>query len=133
MDRCGRFSIAAENRSVPAGDRTGLPAGDYIVLSLADTGCGMSPEVAARAFDPFFTTKEVGKGTGLGLSQVYAFAQHSGGTALIESSEGRGTTVHLYLPRADAVVVNLPPADPAGKQSASLLARPMAGQQLAAG
>ncbi|MGC2042048.1 response regulator, partial [Paraburkholderia caledonica] len=68
---------------------------------VADTGSGMSPEVAARAFDPFFTTKEMGKGTGLGLSQVYGFIAQSGGDVLIDSEPGRGTTVSIYLPVAE--------------------------------
>jgi len=73
--------------------------GDYIMLSVADTGLGMSRHVAAKAFDPFFTTKETGKGTGLGLSMVYGFAKQSGGHAVIDSEVGQGTSVRLYLPR----------------------------------
>lgn len=78
-----------------------LEPGAYVELSIADTGCGMPPEVLARAFEPFFTTKEVGKGTGLGLSMVYGMARQSGGAVKIESQEGRGTTVRLYFRRAD--------------------------------
>ncbi len=75
-----------------------VPAGDYIVLGVGDTGRGMSPHVRAKAFEPFFTTKEPGAGTGLGLSQCYGFARQSGGTLVIESQEGQGTTVRLLLP-----------------------------------
>ncbi len=74
------------------------------MLSVSDTGVGMSPEVAARAFDPFFTTKGVGKGSGLGLSMVYGFAKQSGGHASIYSEPGIGTVVRLYLPKAIGAV-----------------------------
>jgi PAS domain S-box-containing protein len=79
-----------------------LEDGEYVGLSVSDTGSGMPPEVVARAFDPFFTTKGTGKGTGLGLSQVYGVARQAGGTARIESQLGKGTTVCLYLPRTAA-------------------------------
>jgi PAS domain S-box-containing protein len=73
--------------------------GDYVVLSVSDTGVGMTPEVMARAFDPFFTTKPIGQGTGLGLSMIYGFAKQSEGHVLIESEVGKGTTVRIHLPR----------------------------------
>ena len=79
-------------------------AGDFVRLTIADTGHGMSPEVAERAIEPFFSTKPVGKGTGLGLAQVYGIARQSGGTLRIESREGEGTAIHLLLPRVTAEV-----------------------------
>ncbi|MFZ4719496.1 MAG: response regulator [Ilumatobacteraceae bacterium] len=78
----------------------GGSAASVIALSVRDTGRGMPPEVVGRAFEPFFTTKQLGSGTGLGLSTLYSFAQQSGGWAAIESAEGSGTTVTLFLPPA---------------------------------
>lgn len=77
-----------------------LADGDYLLLSVADSGVGMPEDVRARAFDPFFTTKGLGKGTGLGLAQVYGIAKQAGGVARIESAPDAGTTVTIYLPRA---------------------------------
>jgi two-component system, NtrC family, sensor kinase len=74
-------------------------SGDFMAISVADTGSGIAPEILHHVFEPFFTTKEVGKGTGLGLSQVYGFAKQSGGTATVTSTVGRGTAITLYLPR----------------------------------
>ncbi len=101
----GSLTISTGNatttqRQVLAGN--GQPAGDYVVISVTDTGTGMPDEVKARAFDPFFTTKGVGKGTGLGLSMVYGFVKQSGGHVQIESRVGEGTRVSLYLARATA-------------------------------
>ena len=76
-----------------------LPAGSYIDIAVTDTGTGMSEEVRGRATEPFFTTKPVGAGTGLGLSQVFALARQSGGDVQIDSAPGRGTTIHVRLPR----------------------------------
>ncbi|MGC3937594.1 ATP-binding protein [Roseobacter sp. EG26] len=78
-----------------------IAAGHYVVLSVTDQGEGMTEDVRNRAFEPFFTTKEVGQGSGLGLSMVYGFAQQSGGQATIRTGVGQGTTVRIYLPRAD--------------------------------
>lgn len=100
MPKGGDLTIAARNvEAVPAILASELKPGEYVELSVADSGTGMSPTVLARAFEPFFTTKEHGKGTGLGLAQLYGFAKQSHGTARIESTEGKGTTVSIYLPR----------------------------------
>ena len=98
----GRLTIETQNAHLDAqyvSSQIGLPAGQYILVAITDTGCGMSPEVIAKAFDPFFTTKEVGQGTGLGLSQVYGFVKQSGGHVKIYSEPGEGTSVKVYLPR----------------------------------
>jgi PAS domain S-box-containing protein len=112
MCRSGRLTIATEN--VTAGDSEGIDliAGEYLVVSVTDAGCGMTADELARAFEPFFTTKEVGKGAGLGLSQVYGFAKQSGGTARIESRRGVGTTVRIYMPRDNGpLAAHATPAD----------------------
>jgi PAS domain S-box-containing protein len=82
-------------------DDSDLTPGDYVTVSVADTGQGMSPEVLRRAAEPFFSTKPIGKGTGLGLAQVYGIASQSGGTLKIESAPGEGTTVRLILPATE--------------------------------
>ena len=83
----------------------GLAAGEYVTISLSDTGHGIAGPDLHKVFDPFFTTKEVGKGTGLGLSMVYGFVKQSGGHIAIESEKGRGTTVWIYLPKAEGAIV----------------------------
>ena len=105
----GRLSIATENVHLDQNyaDRNDeVEAGDYVAVSVSDTGVGMPPHVVARAFDPFFTTKPTGTGTGLGLSMIYGFAKQSRGHLRIFSEVGKGTTIKLYLARAtlDAIV-----------------------------
>jgi len=93
-------SVLPDRRGVPRDVPSGnMPPGDYVILSVIDTGTGMTPDVIARAFDPFFTTKPLGQGTGLGLSMIYGFVQQSGGHVGLHSKEGQGTTVTIGLPR----------------------------------
>ncbi len=97
----GRLTIETADLTLAAAAARDLELtpGPYVCLSVADTGSGMAPEVAARVFDPFFTTKPLGQGTGLGLSMVYGFARQSGGQVQVWSEVGRGTVMRLYLPR----------------------------------
>ncbi|MEP6965952.1 MAG: PAS domain S-box protein, partial [Polaromonas sp.] len=90
----------------------GLQPGDYAVISVADTGVGMPPDVLARVFEPFFTTKPIGQGTGLGLSMIYGFAKQSGGHVRIHSQPGQGTEVSLYLPRQASAATPQPVSEP---------------------
>lgn len=102
----GRILIQTRNR--PLDERVArdkdLPAGDYVLIAVTDTGEGMTPETAAKAFEPFFTTKPLGQGTGLGLSMTYGFVRQSGGQVRIDSAAGHGTTMRLYLPRHAAAL-----------------------------
>jgi hypothetical protein len=97
-------TLTAESVTLVAGENpAGLPmalAGEFVALAVADTGSGIAPDLVDKVFDPFFTTKDVGKGSRLGLSQVHGFAHQSGGTVMLDSRLGRGTTVTLYLPRS---------------------------------
>jgi PAS domain S-box-containing protein len=99
MAEGGDLTIAVENRTVE--DGAGAAPGEYAVISVADTGTGMPPEVLERVFEPFFTTKESGKGTGLGLSMVYGFVQQSGGHIEVDSVPDHGTTIRIFLPRIE--------------------------------
>lgn len=104
----GRIAIEMTNQSLDRQTALAyeIPAGDYLSLSVSDTGTGMPPDVIARVFEPFYTTKPIGQGTGLGLSMIYGFVQQSGGQIRIHSSIGQGTTVRLYLPRHDGAAIS---------------------------
>jgi nitrogen-specific signal transduction histidine kinase/ActR/RegA family two-component response regulator len=103
MPSGGRITVGTANvRSSDPERPAELAPGDYIAVSVADTGVGMTDDVRAKAFEPFFTTKDLGQGTGLGLSQVYGVARQSSGTVRLETELGRGTKVTVYLPRARA-------------------------------
>ncbi|WP_244571072.1 response regulator [Mesorhizobium carmichaelinearum] len=99
MPSGGTISVHAQNRSV-ASRSEDVPAGDYVVVTVRDTGSGIAPDILTKVIEPFFTTKPVGKGTGLGLSTVYGFMKQSGGTLRIDSVVDRGTSMQLWLPRS---------------------------------
>jgi PAS domain S-box-containing protein len=115
MPEGGTITLSSRNTTLMDGEAQDLPAGDYVVLGVADTGTGMTPDIIAKAFEPFFTTKEVGKGTGLGLSMVYGLVRQAGGAVVISSQPGQGTLVEMYLQRSTKP---LRPAHPAGQGSA---------------
>ncbi|KZN19956.1 MULTISPECIES: ATP-binding protein [Pseudomonas] len=104
----GKLLVKTSNQHLDTGftaAHSNLQPGDYIVLSVTDTGYGMPQSTINRAFDPFFTTKPIGQGTGLGLSMIYGFSKQSGGHASIHSEVGKGTTVSLFLPRFSGELV----------------------------
>jgi PAS domain S-box-containing protein len=115
MPAGGRILIETRGVRFGEGDELAVPGmrkGEFVVVSVTDTGSGMPPDVVARAFEPFFTTKPTGRGTGLGLSTIYGFASQTGGHVTLYSEVGRGTTVSLYLPRASDVEGELCAATP---------------------
>jgi signal transduction histidine kinase/CheY-like chemotaxis protein len=114
MPNGGTLKITARNVSLD--DRAAGPVGDFVAISVSDTGVGIPADLQAKVFEPFFTTKGVGKGSGLGLSQAYGFAEQSGGTIKLESTQGRGTTITFLLPTTTAV----PTAGPAEPAAADL-------------
>lgn len=114
MPEGGLLSISTGNVTIDSSDhgaRQNEVSGSYVVVSVTDTGTGMAPEIVAKVFEPFFTTKPIGQGTGLGLSMIYGFARQSGGHVRIDSKVGQGTTVGLFLPRANIDAVTPRKAD----------------------
>ncbi|MBV9538537.1 MAG: response regulator, partial [Acidisphaera sp.] len=103
MEEGGTITISAANRQAQDAAALSLAPGDYVTLSVTDTGEGIAPAMLEQVMEPFFTTKPVGKGTGLGLSMVYGFARQSGGQVRIHSTLGVGTSVSIYLRAADAL------------------------------
>jgi PAS domain S-box-containing protein len=120
MNQGGLITVAAENVRLSGSELAGKLQGDFVALTVADTGHGIPPDILTKVFDPFFTTKEVGKGTGLGLSQVHGFVHQSGGTVDIQSEMGVGTRITLYLPRASA---EMPAVAEAGVSKDRIVAR----------
>lgn len=115
MPEGGVLTIAARNAQgggPPLRQLSDAPPGPFVEVSVSDEGCGMAPDVLAHAFDPFYTTKPLGEGTGLGLSMIYGFARQAGGVATLESTEGAGTTVRLFLPRHEGVPERAPRPKP---------------------
>src|SRR5262249_12129343 len=99
-----------------------LPPGQYVVLAISDTGCGIDAQTASQMFEPFFTTKEQGKGTGLGLSTVYGIVKQSDGSIAVRSEPGHGSTFEVYLPRVEGTVAkaaskHLDPESPRGSET----------------
>jgi len=130
MPQGGRLEIATASEHVTdeiATRRTGLPPGDYVRLTVTDTGCGMDASTLSHMFEPFFTTKEFGRGTGLGLATVYGIVKQSGGHIYVDSSLGKGSSFVIYLPPCEAptsspdAVTNHPVVPVGGKETILLV------------
>lgn len=119
MPEGGSISLTGDNVTLHGGETIEAIKGEFVALTVSDTGTGIAPENLPKIFEPFFTTKSAGKGTGLGLSQTYGFAQQSGGAIAVHSKLGHGTQVTLYLPRSHqpvaAVVANEPASQSPGR------------------
>jgi CheY-like chemotaxis protein len=117
IGRDGTIALSTRNVVLQGSETPEKLTGEFVAVSVSDTGHGISADILAKVFNPFFTTKQADKGTGLGLSQVHGFTHQSGGTAVIDSTPGTGTVVTLYLPRSRATPEAVPPersARPAG-------------------
>jgi len=99
------IEVASFEMKQGGGEPADLAPGHYVTLTVSDTGAGMPPEIQSRVFDPFFTTKDLGRGTGLGLSTVYGIVKESGGSILLNSEHGEGTTFRIYLPKAKEEII----------------------------
>jgi two-component system, cell cycle sensor histidine kinase and response regulator CckA len=122
MPEGGKLLLKTENvlpGAVEAFEVEGMPAAEYVLVSVTDSGTGMPPEIREKIFEPFFTTKGVGQGTGLGLSSVYGFVKQSGGYVACESVVGMGTTFRIFLPRHIPAIEPVIPAAPAVEKAAS--------------
>jgi PAS domain S-box-containing protein len=117
----GSLIVETRNATLAANEVGTLPAAEYVKVTVRDTGVGMSQDVRARAFEPFYTTKEAGKGTGLGLSQVYGFIVQSGGDVAIDTEEGFGTSIRLYLPVHEGAQGRAPEASEAPREERVLI------------
>ena len=100
MPGSGTITITARNLRLQPDDTPDGLRGEFVALTVTDTGCGITADILPKVFEPFFTTKQLDKGTGLGLSQVYGLTRQSGGTVTITSEVGNGTSVTIYLPRS---------------------------------